>query len=96
MVSYETESQGSFRKKGANTSKWPEEIMAGAIKGLKENGEPVNSKYLEVNHTNLHRAISSYPAGWRTMVRLAGYDPDEEVSELTKIRNRSKSMKESL
>lgn len=58
----------------ANT-KWIIEVMAGAIIGLKENGEPVYQDYLYFHHTNLGQRIRNYPGGWRKVVTEAGFDP---------------------
>lgn len=55
--------------------KWTEDIMAGALMALKEYGEPINAKYLQMNHPALFQAINSWPGGWAKIVTMAGYDP---------------------
>lgn len=71
------EEEGSTHLTGEKhpARKWSDEIMAGALMALKENGEPINVKYLGINHPALFQAIRSRPGGWAKMVTMAGYDP---------------------
>ncbi len=59
--------------------KWTLEVMAGAVLAIKEKGEPINPKALEVNYRVLYGRIRDYPGGWDFVVREAGFDPDSEV-----------------
>lgn len=59
-------------------TKWTLEILAGAITALKELDQPVNPRFLQINHTNLYAAMAGFPGGWKRVVQEAGCDPDEE------------------
>lgn len=67
-------------------TKWTIEIMTGAIVGLKENGEPVNWNYLLFTHSRLAGGIINYPGGWKHIVSVAGYNPDEETAQAIKMK----------
>lgn len=68
-------------KRPHQATKWTKEVLAGALVGLRENNEPINSRYLQVNHNNIYQAISGYPGGWRRIVIEAGLDPAEEIAK---------------
>ncbi len=61
-------------------TKWTIEIMSGAIVGLKENGEPINMRYLQINYKGLSAGIENYPGSWKRVVIEAGYNPNEETA----------------
>jgi 6-phosphogluconolactonase (cycloisomerase 2 family) len=70
-------------------TKWTLEIMAGAIYSLKEFSKPVNPRYLQINHKNLYLRIANFPGGWKTVVKFAGFDPDEESGVNLRSRGRA-------
>ena len=58
---------------------WTLEVLAGAITALKECGQPINPKSLEVNHKNLYHNIVDFPGGWKMIIMVAGFDPAQET-----------------
>ncbi|MBI3282544.1 hypothetical protein HYZ70_00525 [Candidatus Curtissbacteria bacterium] len=59
--------------------KWTLEIVSGAVYALREAGEPINAKYIEVNHRLLYKAIrANY--GWKTIITFLGLDPQAEAA----------------
>ena len=56
-------------------TKWTEEIVAGAIFAIWENGESIRHNYLQVNHASIYRALRNKPGGLRKILEVAGIDP---------------------
>lgn len=80
MVKERTRSQQIGPIEGISPSRsWTPEILAGALVGLKEAGQPINSKNLQINHSKVRNAIQNLPGGWARIMELAGYDPQEEA-----------------
>ena len=79
------EKEVRYARQRPNT-RWTTEVMTGAILALKEAGQPVNVKYLELNHRSLASGIHNYPGGWGKIVELAGFNPAEETKSNFKNR----------
>lgn len=66
---------------------WSIEVCAGGLVAIKENGDPIYPQYLQFNHDTLRGGIVRLKGGWRSVVLFAGYNPDEEYSEIHRFRN---------
>lgn len=67
---------------------WSKEKTVNAIQELHRNSEPINSWYVNVQHSRLYRAACRYWLGWRQAVQAAGFDYEE-----VRIRQKGRSPK---
>lgn len=58
-------------------NKWTEDKIVEEIKKLYEQNVPLNSDYIQKNHTKLHSASQRYFSSWGDAVDKAGYNYDE-------------------
>lgn len=61
----------------SNEKKWNKEEIITEIKRLFEEGEQLNSDYIQKNFTKLHSASQRYFDSWGEAVDLAGFDYEE-------------------
>tara|TARA_B100000745_G_scaffold298646_1_gene247749 strand:+ start:12856 stop:13938 length:1083 start_codon:yes stop_codon:yes gene_type:complete len=65
--------------------KWSAEIIVSAIKARHENGEPLNSNYIQKNCSPLYQAACKHLGSWKAAVEAAGIPYD---SVKVKVPNR--------
>lgn len=56
----------------SNETSWTQEMIVEEIKSIYAKGEPLNSDYIQKNHTKLHSASQRYFNSWGEAVETAG------------------------